>query len=132
MKYNVNGREKETYEMNNLELLKAFNSAEYKGNEELLNTLVYRFAYNLTPHDDNETNDDVFVRFFSNFVNGEMLSSKNVAKLMANEHRYLQEQMFIVCYEYIRILAKNFEIGFFDPRTEWACKRAHKMLSVVD
>lgn len=71
-------------------------------------------------------------RTLSDFVNGEMSSPKTVAAQMANDHRYLQQEMFKICYEYIRILAMNYEHNQYDPRNEWACETANKMLSNID
>ena len=47
---------------------------------------------------------------------------------MAREHRYLQQEMFKVCLEYVKILAQNAENGRFDPRNEWACKASKYMI----
>lgn len=65
----------------------------------------------------------------SRFVNGEMGSAKDVAAQMSRDHRYLQQEMFKICYEYIRILAMNHGHGRYDGRNEWACETAAKMLA---
>ena len=74
-----------------------------------------------------ETKDDVFARFFSDYVNGSHDKFK-AAKHMATEHRYLQSSMFKVCLEYIKILAQNLDEGRFDGRNEWACNAAKYMI----
>lgn len=121
MKYNVNGRECETWNLSNEELLSLYKDGEYKGDEGLLKAILNRFECDLC-RKSGETNDDVFARFFSNFVNGKMRSPKEVAKKMVQDHRYLQQEMFKVCIEYIKILAENYGKGWFDGRNEWASK----------
>lgn len=93
----------------------------------LMDKLMDSVEYNLCPKRD-ENEDDVFVRFFSNFVNGRMCSTHKVAEGMARDHRYLQKQMFKVCLEYIKILAENADKGFYDARNEWACNASKYMI----
>ena len=50
-----------------------------------------------------------------------MRSKQAVADGMAKEHRYLQNVMFQVCMEYIKVLATNCEREYYDPRNEYAC-----------
>ena len=80
----------------------------------------------------------MFVRQFSDYVNGRMQGekvygreagrdewiggAKACARKMAREHRYLQQEMFKVCLEYIKVLAENYEKGIYDGRNEWSCK----------
>ena len=72
---------------------------------------------------------DVFVRFFSNFVNGKMCSKKKVVEKMSLEHRYLQSEMFMVCMAYITKLAENYARGYYDGRNEYACKTAKTIVN---
>ena len=71
MTFKIDGREYKSYELSNEQLLRLYKdetlSPEEK--EEVTRTLVNNFEYHLCPNA-GENNDDVFVRFFSNFVNG--------------------------------------------------------------
>lgn len=79
-----------------------------------------------------DNKDKKFAEEFSDFVNGSMSSAKEVAKHMANEHRYLQGQMFRVCLEYIKVLSKNYENGLYDARNEYACKTSNEIVKKLD
>ena len=121
MKFIIDGRECEAYQLSNKELVKLFNTTtDENEKKELSDYIIYRFNKNLCAND-GESEDDVFVRFFSNFVNGKMRDPKKVAKGMGQDHRYLQQEMFKVCIEYIKELARHKDCGFYDPRNEYAC-----------
>lgn len=124
-KFNIDGREYETYELSNRQMLDLIKGNEISDDDRnfLMGKVLDRFEYDLCPNND-ETNDEVFVRFFSNFVNGSMRSKENVAEKMSLEHRYLQSEMFKVCMEYIVKLAENCKRGYYDGRNEYACKTA--------
>ena len=95
----------------------------------LTDKIIERFAYDDCPHHAGEDEKNVFVRQFSDFVNGKCHGgARKVAELMALEHRYLQNEMFKICLEYIKILADNHNNGRFDPRNEWACTASHYMI----
>lgn len=122
MKFNVNGREVESYNLTNNEVFELYTKPATKmERDELENIIVNRFVLDLC-HKQGENDDDVFVRFFSSFVNGKLDSRERVAEKMSHEHRYLQQEMFKVCLSYIQKLAKDYENGVFDGRNEWACK----------
>ena len=72
-KFNINGREYETYQLSNRQMLDLIKNNEMSDDVWLflISKLLDRFEYNLCPKN-GETDDDVFVRFFSNFVNGKM------------------------------------------------------------
>jgi hypothetical protein len=128
MKFKIDGRELETYQLSNKELVKLFNSTtDEKEKQELSDDIIYRFNQYLCA-EDGETEDDVFAKFFSGFVNGKMRSPKKIAKRLGKEHRYLQQEMFKVCIEYIKELARHKECGFYDPRNEWACDCSQKIV----
>ena len=93
----------------------------------ILKKVYERFKYELCPKS-GEDNDDVFARFFGNFVNGKCHDKKKVANLMCREHRYLQNEMFKVCMEYIKKLAENCENGWFDPRNKYAAETSKKII----
>ena len=122
MKFNVNGREVESYNLTNNEVIELYTKpATKEERDELGNIIVNRFVLDLC-HKEGENDDDVFVNFFSSFVNGKLHSREKVAEKMSHEHRYLQQEMFKVCLSYIQKLAKDYENGAFDGRNEWACK----------
>ena len=75
-----------------------------------------------------EDNNDVFARQFSNYVNRCPNDFKKAAEKMSHEHRYLQNEMFKVCLDYIKVLAENCENGWFDARNEYACETSKKII----
>lgn len=119
----INGRELEPYQLNNEELLEIVSDESRPQKEKELATkkIIERFKWGLCK-ESGETDNNVFVRFFSEFVNGKCHGKKDVAELMAREHRYLQQEMFKVCLEYIKKLSENYQQGHYDPRNEWACQ----------
>ena len=131
MKFTIDGREYEDYQLSNeqiVRLIEGDNKVTEIGEEMFLKNKVYeRFKYDLCPKS-GEDNDDVFARFFGNFVNGKCHSKKKVAERMCREHRYLQNEMFKVCLEYIKKLAENCENGWFDPRNKYAAETSKKII----
>lgn len=82
-----------------------------------------------------ENSEDVektFAELFSDFVNGYCHDKKKVAELMSRDHRYLQNEMFKIFVEYVKILAKNYENRFYDGRNEWACETAKKFVDAAE
>ena len=51
---------------------------------------------------------------------------------MANEHRYLQNEMFKVCLAYIKQLAKAYENNSYDLRNEWACMTSFRIQGFIE
>ena len=100
--------------------------------KQVMENIIQRFKYNCCPKQ-GETVLDVFARNVSDFVNGRLgYKYKEVARLMANDHRYLQQEKFKVMLEYIRIMAENYENSFYDPRNEYACLTSHRMMSCLE
>lgn len=132
MKFNVNGRETEDYYLSNNEMIDLLESDRLTEEERkfLTDKVIQRFKYELCKKA-GETNDDVFVRQFSNFVNGKMYSRDRVAELMANEHRYLQNVMFRVFLSYAKKLAENAEKGYYDGRNEYAVLTSKKIVDYL-
>ena len=133
MKFTIDGREYEDYQLSNEQIVKLLddernvNELTDMGREYLEKKVYERFKYDLCPKS-GEDNDDVFARFFGNFVNGKLHSKKKVAELMCREHRYLQNEMFHVCLEYIKQLADNCEKGWYDPRNKYAAETSKKII----
>jgi hypothetical protein len=133
MKFTIDGREYEDYQLSNEQIVKLLddernvNELTDMGREYLEKKVYERFKYDLCPKS-GEDNDDVFARFFGNFVNGKLRSKKKVAELMCREHRYLQNEMFHVCLEYIKQLADNCEKGWYDPRNKYAAETSKKII----
>ena len=138
MKFIIDGREYEDYQLSNEQIVRLIEGKYLEMDDthvssdekELLMKKVYeRFKYVLCARkNEGETNDDVFARFFGNFVNGKLISRKKVAERMCREHRYLQNEMFKVCLEYIKKLAENCENGWFDPRNQYAAETSKKII----
>lgn len=132
MKFNVNGREIEDYYLSNNDMTDLLESDRLTEEQRkfLTDKVISRFKYELCKQS-GETNDNVFVRQFSNFVNGKMQSKTKVAELMANDHRYLQNEMFKVCLAYIQKLAENAEKGYYDGRNEYAAITSKKIVDYL-
>jgi len=133
MTFKVEGREVKDYELSNKQLVKLVRS-EYITNEEreyLTKQIIDRFSYNMNPNE-GENEDDVFVRFFSNFVNGKMTSPRHIANRMAHEHRYLQGEMFKVCMAYIEKLEEMYANGYYDARNRYACETSSKIIKALN
>lgn len=93
----------------------------------ILQKILDRFEYD-SCQKIGESADELFGRQFGDFVNGKMRSPKEVAKKMATEHRYLQNEMFKVCLEYIKVLAENCEKGYYDPRNKYAAETSKEII----
>lgn len=130
-KFKIDGREYEAYELTNAELIRLLEDENTSTGDllELTSVLKERFKYNMCPKAD-ENNDDVFARFFSNFVNGKCNDKKKVAELMCKDHRYLQNEMFHICLEYIKQLAANCEAGWYDARNRYAAETSKKIIDM--
>ena len=133
-KFTIDGREYSIYELSNEQIVRLVRDNEVPNenltaNERalLVEEIIRRFENDLCKRG-GETADDVFVRFFSSFVNGRLNSKKHVAEMMCREHRYLQNEMFKVCFEFIKMLAENCENGRFDPRNEYAAQTSKKII----
>jgi hypothetical protein len=130
MKFTINGREYEDYQLSNEQIVKLIEGDTLMGSEKsyLMEKAYERFKYDLCPKG-GETNDDVFARFFGNYVNRCPNDFKKAAKTMGREHRYLQSEMFKMCIEYIKVLAEHYNNGCYDPRNEWACSTAYSIIN---
>lgn len=130
MKFTIDNREYEAYELSNEQIVKLLEK-EPNGSEKrnaLTEIMIGRFKYDLCAKS-GETRDDVFARFFSNYVNRCPNDFKKAAKAMGREHRYLQSEMFKMCIEYIKVLAEHYDNGCYDPRNQWACKTAKTLIT---
>jgi hypothetical protein len=128
-KFNIDGREYASYELSNGQIARLIEDDPYASDDKefLMDVVFNRFRSDLCPKS-GENMDDVFARFFGNFVNGKLTSKKHVAEVMCREHRYLQNEMFKVCLEYIKLLAENCENGRFDPRNKYAAETSKKII----
>ena len=95
--------------------------------EEILHTILSRFECDSCTKA-GESKDELFARTFSDYVNRCPNDFKAAAKKMACEHRYLQNEMFKVFMEYVKILASNEAKGFYDPRNQYACKASAEII----
>jgi len=132
MKIKINGCEIEDYHLSNKELYDIVNSDTDEITAEqrdfLTKKLCERFKSQCCPRD-GETEANVFARQFGDYVNGKCgYNYYKTAELLAKDHRYLQQEMFKICLEYIKILAENAENGRFDARNEWACTASKHMI----
>lgn len=132
MTFKIDGREYKSYELSNEQILRLYKdetlSPEEK--EEVTRMLVNSFEYHLCPNA-GENEDDVFVRFFSNFVNGRMRDKRYVADRLSCQHRYLQGEMFKVCMAFIEKLDRDYISGNYDGRNEYACRTANIIVKAI-
>ena len=133
MKFEIDGREYEDYQLSNEQIVRLLNSEDITdmGYDFLMEKVYERFKNECCPNC-GENNDNVFVRQFSSFVNGRCHNMNKVAELMANEHRYLQKEMFKVCLAYIKKLAENYENQCYDLRNEWACMVSFRIQGFIE
>lgn len=131
--FEIDGREYEPYQLSNEQILRLLKSDDLtdSGHDKLMELVMNRFEYDLCPKG-GETRDDVFARFFSNYVNRCPNDFKRAANAMGREHRYLQSEMFKFCMEYIKVLAEHYDNGCYDPRNEWACRTANSIKYYYD
>lgn len=132
MKFTIDNREYEAWELSNEQIVRLI-EAEPNGSEKrnaLTEIMIGRFKSDLCAKA-GETRDDVFARFFGNYVNRCPNDFKRAAKAMAREHRYLQNEMFKMCIEYFKVLEEAYLNDAYDPRNQWAVKTANKALSML-
>ena len=94
------------------------------------NTKDYRvnINWNEIPYEERPV---VMAKILSDFVNGASSNYNKMAETMARDHRYLQQEMFKVCYAYIEELAHCDALKHYDGRNEWACKTATKFMETL-
>lgn len=129
MKFTIDGREYEDYQLSNEQIVSLVEDSTLMGSEKafLMEKAYQRFKHECCAKN-GETNDDVFARFFSNYVNRCPNNIYRAAKAMSKDHRYLQNEMFKVFMSYIKILAENCENGCYDPRNEYAAETSKKII----
>lgn len=133
MKFTIDGREYEAWELSNEQIVKLIEENP-NGSEKrnaLTEIMIGRFKSDLCAKS-GETRDDVFAHFFSNYVNRCPNDFKKAASVMGREHRYLQNEMFKVCMAYIKVLKEAYEEKRYDGRNEYAVKTANMILSFLD
>lgn len=129
MKFTIDGREYEEYELSNEQIVRLIEGDTLTSSEKsFLMVKVYQRFKNDLCAKSGETRDDVFARFFSNYVNRCPNDFKKAASAMGRDHRYLQSEMFKLCIEYIKVLAEHYNNGCYDPRNEWACSTAYSII----
>lgn len=128
-KFIIDGSEYFGYQLSNEQIINLIDGGNLtkEENDYLNEKIRSRFESSLCKRSD-ETGDDVFARFFSDYVNNCGHNPSRAAERMARDHRTLQSNMFMVCLEYIKVLAKNYEDGYYDPRNEYACKTSKKII----
>jgi len=69
---------------------------------------------------------------FSDFVNNMSMQPKEFAELVMREHRTLQQSMFGVMLETIKMWAEMSESGRYDLRNEYTVKTSKKIMELLD
>ena len=90
--------------------------------------LLIRFERDNCP-DVGEDEHNVFAKQISNFVNGKCHDMEKTARLMANDHRYLVQEMFKLFIAFAKELSKDFFKGAYDPRNQWACSKSVEIMN---
>jgi hypothetical protein len=127
----INGRLINDYSLTNNQLIELLQGSEINEEERafLTDKVIERFKYENCKRNGEETNDDVFARQMSSYVNGKMHNRHNIASLMANDHRYLVQEMFKLFIAFAKELSKDFFKGAYDPRNQWACSKSVEIMN---
>lgn len=129
-KFFVNGREKDWFYLTNRELVDLLKDEKTSEEDKkyLNDMLLIRFERENCP-DVGEDEHNVFAKQISNFVNGKCHDMEKTARLMANDHRYLVQEMFKLFIAFAKELSKDFFKGAYDPRNQWACSKSVEIMN---
>lgn len=129
-KFFVNGREKEWFYLTNRELVDLLKDEKTSEEDKkyLNDMLLIRFERDNCPNV-GEDEHHVFAKQISNFVNGKCHDMEKTARLMANDHRYLVQEMFKLFIAFAKELSKDFFKGAYDPRNQWACSKSVEIMN---
>jgi hypothetical protein len=129
-KFLVNGHEKEWFYLTNRELVDLLKDEKTSEEDKkyLNDMLLIRFERENCP-DVGEDEHNVFAKQISNFVNGKCHDMEKTARLMANDHRYLVQEMFKLFIAFAKELSKDFFKGAYDPRNQWACSKSVEIMN---
>ena len=132
-KFLIGGREYASYELSNEQLIKLIEDENTSTGDllELTSLMKSRFKRDCCARP-GEGRDELFARNFSDYVNRCPNDFKKAAEQMGREHRYLQSAMFKFCLEYFKVLDTAYLNNCYDPRNEWACKTANKVLRMLE
>lgn len=132
-KFVIDGREYNTYELSNEQLIRLIEGENTSTVDVLYLTGVMkdRFKRDCCARP-GEGRDELFARNFSDYVNRCPNDFQKAAKQMGREHRYLQSEMFKMCLAYFKVLDEAYTNDCYDPRNEWACKTANKVLRLLE
>lgn len=62
-------------------------------------------------------------------INNTSCNPRRVAYGLSRMHRYLQNEFFKICFNYILLLNDHYKNGTYDGRNEWACKMANDIVT---
>lgn len=133
MKFTIDGREYESYQLSNNQITYLLSNSNISKEEKdfLMDKVLERFKSCLCQIE-GETDDDVFARFFSDYVNKCPNDFNKATDKMARDHRYLQNEMFIFFMSYVQKLSKAFENGNYDDRNRYACKTSNMIIKALN
>lgn len=131
-KFKINGKEKEWFYLTNRELVDLLKDEKTSEEDKkyLNDMLLIRFERDNCPNV-GEDEHNVFAKQISNFVNSKCYDMGKIARLMANDHRYLVQEMFKLFIAFSKELSKDFFKGNYDPRNQWACKKASEIMDLL-
>lgn len=132
MKFTIDGREYEDYQLSNEQIAELVERGTLMGAEKafLMEKAYERFKRECCARV-GEGRDELFARNFSDYVNRCGHNNKKAVKEMGRDHRHLQQEMFILCLEYMKVLAEAYKQDRYDPRNQWAAKCSDKAIQAL-
>lgn len=126
------GEEKEIWYFSNEDLVETYNdpSTDETTKQMCLDRIIERFTTNCCPRQ-GEGTDELMARNISDYVNRSPKNFEKCAEQMANEHRYLQGEMFDLCIKFIKKLALNYDSSNYDGRNQYACEKSKEICEKI-
>jgi hypothetical protein len=135
MKFLVDGKEVESYDLTNLDLLNHYyGETDAERKQELIDIIVARFNRHLCPQFAGETMDDVAATFIKNYVENLSSNTKDAVKHMTDKettNEFAQHKIFMFFLEFIARLAIMYKEREFGRGNGWACMTADKIMHAM-
>lgn len=130
-KYIINGRETELSYASKADVINEYkNTTDPQVKAELAEYIISWLSWYMPKR--GESKDESIGRLLEDLVNGTISDPKVVADRMARSHRYLQQQLFNLFGEFVKLLAENYEHNYYDGRNEYSCESAKKICDVLE
>lgn len=130
--FNVNGRMVESFYLSDNDLIDILNNPESNDDDKRFVTekIVERFISKCCKRI-GDSNEDLFARTLSDFMNGKIHDTNKAAFLMTKDHRYLVNETFKLFLRFVHFLSQDYENGNFDGRNKYACETAHTIMAAL-